>query len=118
MHRGCELATERWEVEHSVTGVARRPLMAADKGKAVQREKAEIMDHTRYSSLGLLSVMCVFGCNSAKPVDVGDTEVLGEQLSDYAGSWEGYIEAATWSDGSDAVRIKLDAQGGGVFEIG
>lgn len=60
------------------------------------------------------------GCG-AKSVDIGDDTppaVLGASLSDYQGTWVGYAELAEWSDGTDTVRLVLDANGNGVIEIG
>ena len=52
-----------------------------------------------------------------EPVDIGDS-YTGEHLEDYAAEWEGYAEAYNFADGSDKVRLKLDASGNGTLEIG
>jgi hypothetical protein len=78
-----------------------------------------LMMHTTRRSYELLLLgLCLVGCSASQRVNIGDTAVLGAQLSDYAGNWEGYAEAYTWADGTDAVRLKLDAQGSGVLEVG
>jgi hypothetical protein len=50
-------------------------------------------------------------------VDIGGGRT-GERLSDYADQWSGYAEGFTFGDGSDAIRIVLDADGSGVIEVG
>jgi hypothetical protein len=59
------------------------------------------------------------GCAS-KSVDIGDsdTSVLGASLSDYQGTWVGYVELAEWDDGTQTVRLELDENGDGVLEFG
>jgi hypothetical protein len=65
------------------------------------------------------ALLALTGC-ATKTVDVGDeTPVLtGASLSDYQGSWEGYVEAFEWPDSSDKIRVMLDAEGNGVLEVG
>ena len=55
---------------------------------------------------------------SSDPVDIGDTGKTGDELSDYAASWEGYAEAYEFDSASDALRIVLDENGNGTFEVG
>ena len=44
---------------------------------------------------------------------------VGAQLSDYAASWDGYAEAYTFlPDGSDHVRLTIDANGQGTLQVG
>lgn len=70
------------------------------------------------NSLLLAAFSSVVGCSSANaPVDIGDSRT-GEKLEDYAAHWEGYIEANKFADGSDKVRLTLDASGNGTLEIG
>jgi hypothetical protein len=69
----------------------------------------------------LVGCMCAaVGCVSSERVDIGDNRAaaLGAQLSDYQGSWSGYAEAYKFNDGHDSVRLKLDAKGSGVLEVG
>jgi hypothetical protein len=69
---------------------------------------------------GLLTTLLLLGasaCSSDSQVDIGDGK-LGESLTDYAATWDGYAEAYTFSDGSDRVRLNLDANGEGTFEVG
>ena len=70
-----------------------------------------------------LALLCIqaLACADSKPVDIGDNRPavpLGASLSDYAGAWEGYAEAYEWNDGSDRLRITLDADGNGALEVG
>lgn len=62
----------------------------------------------------------VFGCSSKGDVDIGDDRSvsLGASLSDYAGTWEGYVEAYTFFDETDRVRLTLDSMGNGTLELG
>jgi len=55
-------------------------------------------------------------CSSNGAVDIGHDVA---KLSDYAASWDGYAEAATFPKaGSDRVRLHLDDRGEGTLEIG
>jgi len=59
-----------------------------------------------------------WACASANaPVDIGDGR-KGERLEDYAAHWEGYAEAYNFADGSDKVKLTLDASGNGTLQIG
>jgi len=57
---------------------------------------------------------------SQDPVDLGDNTPArtGETLSDYAASWDGYLEAFEFPSGSDRLRIVLDEHGDGYVEFG
>ena len=68
----------------------------------------------------LLSVTAAgLGCSGGGSIDIGSTQTLGSELSDYAATWDGYVEAFNfWPDGSDHVRLIIDASGQGTFEIG
>jgi hypothetical protein len=57
------------------------------------------------------------GSGSGEPVNIVEGRI-GERLEDYAAEWEGYAEANSFADGSDKVRITLDASGDGTLEIG
>lgn len=76
----------------------------------------------KLSALGIfgLATIGAFGCASDGDVDIGDDHGarLGTNLSDYAGSWDGYVEAFSFPDGSDRIRINLDSQGRGGIELG
>jgi hypothetical protein len=67
-------------------------------------------------------ILCAAGslgaCSSDKPVNIGNTNMIGAQLSDYAATWDGYAEAFTFSDGSDRVRLTIDANGQGTLQVG
>src|ERR1022692_76510 len=67
-------------------------------------------------------ILCATGplvACSADKVNIGNTNVIGSQLSDYAATWGGYAEAYTFQpDGSDRVRLTIDASGQGTLEFG
>jgi len=66
----------------------------------------------------LAALSTTWGCSSGSaPVDIGDGRT-GEKLEDYAAVWEGYAEAHEFSDGSDKLKLTLDATGNGTLEIG
>ena len=69
-------------------------------------------------SLSLSLVMVALGCADGDPVNIGSTKGIGSQLSDYAATWTGYTQAATFSDGSDHVRLTIDPGGGGFLQVG
>lgn len=64
--------------------------------------------------------LAAFACSSADKVDIGENHPAksGETLSDYAASWDGYVEAYRFPSGSDRVRITLDGNGHGYLEFG
>jgi hypothetical protein len=75
------------------------------------------------SGIWVLFAMSALGCGGGGDVNIGDdgrepTGSLGESLSDYGGSWEGYIEGYMFPDGSDRVRLNLDTQGNGTLVMG
>jgi hypothetical protein len=59
-------------------------------------------------------------CSSGDPVNIGENEPgkTGEQLSDYAATWDGYAEGYNFASGSDRVRLVLDENGEGYLEVG
>ena len=66
----------------------------------------------------LTALSSLWACSSSgDAVDIGDSKT-GQKLEDYAAVWEGYAEAYTFADGSDRVRLTLDAEGNGSLEIG
>jgi len=66
----------------------------------------------------LAAVSSVWGCSSGNaPVDIGDGKT-GQKLEDYAAVWEGYAEAYSFADGSDKVKLSLDALGNGTLTLG
>ena len=70
------------------------------------------------NTLCLALVSASFACSSSgDAVDIG-TSRTGQKLEDYADSWVGYVEAYKFADGSDKVRINLDASGNGTLEVG
>jgi hypothetical protein len=78
---------------------------------------------TNERTLTLVALLCGAGaplaCSGGGAVNIGNTEVAGSQLSDYAASWDGYAEAYTFTpDGSDRVRLTIDASGQGTFRVG
>jgi hypothetical protein len=67
--------------------------------------------------------MSALACGGGGDVNIGDdgrepTTTLGESLSDYGGTWEGYVEGHTLPDGTDRVRLNLDTQGNGTLVLG
>ncbi len=67
-------------------------------------------------------ILCAAGslvaCSGDK-ANIGNTSVIGAQLSDYAATWDGYAEAYTFPpDGSDRVRLTIDASGQGTLRVG
>jgi hypothetical protein len=58
-------------------------------------------------------------CSGGGAVNIGNTNAVGSQLSDYAASWDGYAEAYTFMpDSSDRVRLTIGADGQGTVEVG
>ena len=66
--------------------------------------------------LALFPLAAAPACSDGGSVDLGHN--VGSQLSDYAASWDGYTEAYSFYDGSDRVRITLDASGQGTLVAG
>jgi len=69
----------------------------------------------------LLLAVAPAGCSNGGDgnVNIGNTQVVGAQLSDYVATWDGYAEAYTFSpDGSDRVRVMIDGDGHGTLEVG
>ncbi len=78
------------------------------------------MKKTRLLSQAL--VLCAAGplvaCSGDK-ANIGNTNAIGSQLSDYAATWDGYAEAYTFApDNSDHVRLTIAANGQGTLEVG
>ena len=73
-------------------------------------------------ALAFVPALLAIGCAKTEKLDVGDGQekvaATGASLEDYAGKWDGYAEAYMFSDGSDRIRLKLDAQGAGTLEVG
>jgi hypothetical protein len=68
-------------------------------------------------------ILCAAGplgaCSGDKPVNIGNTNLIGSELSDYAATWDGYAEAYTFSpDNSDHVRLTIGKNGQGTLEVG
>src|SRR6201999_2363510 len=57
-------------------------------------------------SLAVFTMACSGGGGGAEKIDIGNRNVaaIGEQLSDFAGSWDGYAEAYEFEAGSDRIR--------------
>jgi hypothetical protein len=84
-------------------------------------EEVTGMNNARTNTLMvLLSVATAgVGCSGGGSVEIGSAQTVGAELSDYAATWDGYVEAFNfWPDGSDRVRLTIDASGQGTFEIG
>src|SRR6478752_1246764 len=84
-----------------------------------QDREVDAMNRLARNSALLAAVLSTgWACSAVnEPVDIGDC-YTGEHLEDYAAEWEGYAEAYNFADGSDKVRLKLDASGNGTLEIG
>ncbi len=79
------------------------------------------MKNVRLSTLVvLLGAAGIPACSgSSGKVNIGNTAVIGSQLSDYAATWDGYAEAYTFTpDGSDRVRLTIGTDGQGTLEVG
>jgi hypothetical protein len=64
-------------------------------------------------------VLCVIGMIPLACSDQGSvTTYTGNQISDYAASWDGYAEAYTFEDGSDRIRLRIAADGQGSIQVG
>lgn len=59
-------------------------------------------------------------CGGEDPVNLGENPpaVTGEKLADYSATWEGYVEAATFTMSSDRVAMTLDENGHGTITFG
>jgi hypothetical protein len=59
-------------------------------------------------------------CSGGDPVNIGENNPVktGELLSDYAATWDGYVETYQFQSGSDRVRLTLDENGVGLLEVG
>ncbi len=70
-------------------------------------------------TLLLFVPLTLAACTSDPPIDLGkQTEANGSSLSAYAGDWRGYVEAYKFEDGTDSLRLTLDAQGSGALVVG
>jgi hypothetical protein len=60
------------------------------------------------------------GCASEEPVDLGDDNSVktGEELSDFAAQWDGYVEAFSFTSGSERIQLLLDEEGQGSVIFG
>jgi hypothetical protein len=88
----------------------------------VAARRFQVMRNTLECSVAV-AICLASACTAAAPVDIGEGRepppgLLGASLSDYAGHWDGYAEAYNWNDGSDRVRITLDANGAGTLRVG
>lgn len=72
-------------------------------------------------SLCVPFVFALAACSSSGgKVDIGDDKrgTIAQSLADYAGSWDGYVEAYQFPGGTDRVRVTLDGNGQGTLEVG
>ena len=94
---------------------------SADR-RLIVSEVTMIMKKAGFRTLAAL--VCGAGFSAAcsgggGTVNIGNTNAVGSQLSDYAASWDGYAEAYTFTpDGSDRVRLTIAASGQGTLEVG
>jgi hypothetical protein len=72
----------------------------------------------------LLFSICASACSSPggnSPLNIGETDTLGEKLTDYAATWEGYAEAYSFGpagEHGDNLYLTLDASGMGHLRVG
>lgn len=64
------------------------------------------------------AAVALAGCSSGGALNIGNTQAVGSELSDYAATWDGYAEAHTFGDGSDHVHLTIDASGQGFLQFG
>jgi hypothetical protein len=70
---------------------------------------------------GVIASLTVFAaCAGDDSVDLGNgpIERATIELVEFSGSWDGYAEGYRFRDGSDRVRLMIDANGNGVLEVG
>jgi hypothetical protein len=67
------------------------------------------------ASLGLFAA-----CAGDDSVDLGSGPIEQQELGlvEFSGAWDGYAEGYTFMDGSDRVRLTVDANGNGTLEVG
>jgi len=65
---------------------------------------------------GLLAI--ALGCSDEGSVNIGNSEKLGGQLSDYAAIWSGHAQAYVFSDGTDHVHLTIESDGQGTLRVG
>lgn len=71
---------------------------------------------TRFALATFALLTLPLGCGGGSDqVDIGSN---GSQLSDYAATWDGYAEAYQFDQGSDRIRLVIDANGTGTLEVG
>ncbi|HLK92478.1 MAG TPA: hypothetical protein VKZ18_21460 [Polyangia bacterium] len=74
---------------------------------------------TLLALLGAAVVPAACSGSGSGNVNIGNTAVVGSQLSDYVATWDGYAEAYTFMpDGSDRVRLTISSSGQGTFQVG
>jgi hypothetical protein len=68
----------------------------------------------------IVSMALVAACSGDDPVDLGSGPVEQQRsgLAAFSGSWDGYAEGYAFVDGSDRLRLTLDANGNGTLEVG
>jgi hypothetical protein len=57
-------------------------------------------------------------CSDGGQMNIGNTQKLGGQLSDYVATWDGHAQAFAFSDGSDHVHLTIDSTGAGTLTVG
>jgi hypothetical protein len=67
-----------------------------------------------------LTLACAWsGCGTTDHLDLGsNVDVTHVSLTDYSGTWRGYVEAYKFHDGSDRVQLELDSEGHGSLKFG
>ena len=78
-----------------------------------------IGSHRSIATLLLSALIpAAYGCSDGGAVNIGNTQKIGAQLSDYAATWDGYAQAFAFSDGTDHVRLTIDSNGHGTLQVG
>lgn len=73
----------------------------------------------RLAVLGALTLAPACSNGGDGNVNIGNTQAIGSQLSDYAATWDGYAEAYTFGpDASDRVHLVIGSDGQGTLEVG
>jgi hypothetical protein len=74
-----------------------------------------------FSSLFFVTVAACSSQRDSQQLNIGEVDTLGESLSDYAATWEGYAEAYQFGPNQefgDNILLSLDANGVGHLRVG
>ena len=78
------------------------------------------MKHSRLGlAMGAVALLAATSsCSDAGKVNIGDQQSFTPLKTGLVGSWDGYIEIYTFTDGSDRVRITVNDDGTGTIRFG